>query len=71
MIFLIFVDNCIKDVTRRYANNWQSQTRKLRVDADWWEETLLPYKSTNQKREAAEDEHIQGFCSKIKKFCKK
>ena len=41
-------DNCVKDLTSRYASNWLSKTRKLRVDADWLAETLHPYKSRNR-----------------------
>ena len=41
-------DKCVKDLTSRYASNWLSKTRKLRVDADWLAETLHPYKSRNR-----------------------
>ena len=37
----------MKDVTGRYAANL-SKTQKMRTDAEWWEQTLLPYK-TRQK----------------------
>ena len=43
-----FLENAIKDVTNRYASSWMSKTRKLRIDDDWWEETLRPYKSRNK-----------------------
>ncbi|XP_052778468.1 DNA repair protein complementing XP-C cells-like [Mya arenaria] len=32
----------LKDVTARYASQWLTETRKLRVDRDWWGETLAP-----------------------------
>jgi len=43
--------NCVKDVTARYSSNWMTTTRKLRVsyvDADWWKQTLAPYKTKNK-----------------------
>ncbi|WAR25721.1 XPC-like protein [Mya arenaria] len=36
-------DGHLKDVTARYAIQWLTETRKLRVDRDWWGETLAPY----------------------------
>ncbi|XP_068713927.1 DNA repair protein complementing XP-C cells homolog [Montipora foliosa] len=51
--------NCIKDVTNRYASSWMSKTRKLRIDSDWWEDTLLPYKSKNKKMDEMEDSHLE------------
>ncbi|XP_033746540.1 DNA repair protein complementing XP-C cells-like [Pecten maximus] len=33
----------IKDVTARYSANWLTDTRKLRTDPDWIEETFVPY----------------------------
>ncbi|KAM4021408.1 DNA repair protein complementing XP-C cells isoform 2-T2 [Anomaloglossus baeobatrachus] len=45
----------VKDVTRRYDPGWMTGTRKRRVDPEWWEETLLPYKSTNATQEDKED----------------
>ena len=42
---------CIKDVTVRYASDWLISTRKLRVnsvDQQWWKNTLNPFKTTNQ-----------------------
>ena len=44
----LFLENAIKDVTNRYASSWMSKTRKLRIDSDWWEDTLQPYKSRNK-----------------------
>ena len=44
-------DECIKDVTVRYASDWLITTRKLRVssvDPNWWKETLNPFKTSNQ-----------------------
>ena len=46
--FAFFPENAVKDVTNRYASSWMSKTRKLRIDSDWWEDTLQPYKSKNK-----------------------
>ena len=43
-----FQENAVKDVTNRYASSWMSKTRKLRIDAEWWEDTLYPYRSKNK-----------------------
>lgn len=52
-------DNAVKDVTNRYASSFMSKTRKLRIDFDWWEDTLLPYKSKNKKMDKMEDSHLE------------
>ena len=44
---LAFSENSVKDVTSRYAVEWMSKTRKMRVDQDWWSETLELYKTKN------------------------
>ena len=43
-----FQENAVKDVTNRYASSWMSKTRKLRIDTEWWEDTLHPYRSKNK-----------------------
>ncbi|XP_073501075.1 DNA repair protein complementing XP-C cells [Phyllobates terribilis] len=45
----------VKDVTRRYDPEWMTRTRKRRVDTEWWEETLLPYRSSDTARGDKED----------------
>ena len=44
----------MKDVTQRYASNWMSHTRKIRVDSEWWQETLAPYQPKNKERDHEE-----------------
>ena len=34
------VDGSVKDVTHRYDSKWLIGTQKLRVEPEWWEETL-------------------------------
>ncbi|KAI4468345.1 dna repair protein xp-c / rad4 [Holotrichia oblita] len=51
-------DHSIKDLTKRYCLNWNTVTRKLRVDDKWWNETLLPYKPPRSARDREEDEDL-------------
>ncbi|XP_026578870.1 DNA repair protein complementing XP-C cells isoform X2 [Pseudonaja textilis] len=55
--YIIGIDNSgfVKDVTQRYDPGWMTATRKCRVDAQWWEETLEPYKSSFVERDAKEE----------------
>ncbi|XP_063147747.1 DNA repair protein complementing XP-C cells isoform X2 [Candoia aspera] len=55
--YIIGIDNngYVKDVTQRYDPAWMTSTRKCRVDAQWWEDTLEPYKSSFVEREKKEE----------------
>nr|XP_028575074.1 DNA repair protein complementing XP-C cells isoform X2 [Podarcis muralis] len=55
--YIIGIDNdgCVKDVTQRYDPAWMTSTRKCRVDAEWWEDTLEPYRSPFVEREKKEE----------------
>ncbi|KAG8435902.1 hypothetical protein GDO86_007119 [Hymenochirus boettgeri] len=59
--YVVGIDNdgYVKDVTRRYDADWMTVTRKRRVDCDWWEETLRPYRSSNFDREDREDTEFE------------
>ncbi|XP_075039788.1 DNA repair protein complementing XP-C cells isoform X2 [Mixophyes fleayi] len=50
----------VKDVTQRYDPEWMTGTRKRRVDPEWWQETLRPYRSTGPKREDREDVELEA-----------
>ncbi|XP_076972538.1 DNA repair protein complementing XP-C cells isoform X2 [Tamandua tetradactyla] len=52
-------DGCAQDVTQRYDPVWMTVTRKSRVDAEWWSETLRPYKSPFVEREKKEELEFQ------------
>ncbi|XP_041459936.1 DNA repair protein complementing XP-C cells homolog isoform X2 [Lytechinus variegatus] len=52
-------DGCVKDITRRYASKWMTETHKLRPVDEWWEETLKPYQS-NKDRDRKEDLDVQS-----------
>ncbi|XP_061474408.1 DNA repair protein complementing XP-C cells [Rhineura floridana] len=55
--YIIGIDNggCLKDVTQRYDPAWMTSTRKCRVDAEWWQDTLEPYRSPFVEREKKEE----------------
>ncbi|KAF7249727.1 DNA repair protein complementing XP-C cells [Varanus komodoensis] len=55
--YILGIDNdgCVKDVTQRYDPAWMTLTRKCRVDAQWWEDTLEPYRSSFVERDKKEE----------------
>nr|XP_025847332.1 DNA repair protein complementing XP-C cells isoform X2 [Vulpes vulpes] len=53
-------DGSVRDVTQRYDPAWMTATRKCRVDAKWWAETLRPYQSLLVEREKKEDSEFQA-----------
>ncbi|XP_042536002.1 DNA repair protein complementing XP-C cells [Dipodomys spectabilis] len=53
-------DGCVRDVTQRYDPAWMTATRKCRIDAEWWAETLRPYQSPFVERERKEDLEFQA-----------
>ncbi|NXT92901.1 XPC protein, partial [Anhinga rufa] len=48
-------DGSVRDVTQRYDPVWMTATRKSRVDPEWWEDTLQPYKSPYVERDKKEE----------------
>ncbi|XP_032640194.1 DNA repair protein complementing XP-C cells isoform X2 [Chelonoidis abingdonii] len=48
----------VKDVTQRYDPAWMTLTRKCRVDPQWWEDTLEPYRSPFVEREKKEEKEF-------------
>ncbi|KFP75860.1 DNA repair protein complementing XP-C cells, partial [Apaloderma vittatum] len=52
-------DGSVRDVTQRYDPVWTTVTRKSRVDAEWWEDTLQPYRSPCVERDKKEDNEFQ------------
>lgn len=51
-------DETIKDITRRYAHQFLSVTRKLRADEDWWNTTMAPFRPPSTPQEREEDEEL-------------
>ncbi|KFO87649.1 DNA repair protein complementing XP-C cells, partial [Buceros rhinoceros silvestris] len=52
-------DGNVRDVTQRYDPVWMTATRKSRVDPEWWEDTLQPYKSPYVERDKKEEYEFQ------------
>ncbi|XP_008258586.4 DNA repair protein complementing XP-C cells isoform X1 [Oryctolagus cuniculus] len=50
----------VRDVTQRYDPAWMTATRKCRVDAEWWAQTLRPYQSPFVERQKKEDSEFQA-----------
>lgn len=60
--YVVGIDNSghINDVTRRYDPEWMTRTRKRRVDQEWWEETLGPFRNHNMKQEDREEAEFEA-----------
>ncbi|XP_072026463.1 DNA repair protein complementing XP-C cells homolog [Amphiura filiformis] len=60
--YVVAFDNegSIKDITHRYDSKWMIGTQKLRVDSEWWQETLRPFRTRNTRRDREEDDQLQG-----------
>nr|DBA18492.1 TPA: hypothetical protein GDO54_016731 [Pyxicephalus adspersus] len=60
--YVVGIDNSghINDVTRRYDPEWMTSTHKRRVDQDWWEETLRPFRNPDMKREDREEAEFEA-----------
>lgn len=48
-------DGSVKDLTSRYARRWLFDVVGKRVDSDWWEATLRPYRTMATSRNERED----------------
>lgn len=60
-MYVVGIDNSghVNDVTRRYDPEWMTRTRKRRVDSEWWEETLRPFRNPDMKREDREEAEVR------------
>ncbi|XP_015441295.1 DNA repair protein complementing XP-C cells isoform X3 [Pteropus alecto] len=70
MTYVVAIDNngWVRDVTQRYDPAWMTATRKCRVDAKWWAETLRPYQSPLVEREKKEDlEMVKGYSNRARR----
>ncbi|XP_063695608.1 DNA repair protein complementing XP-C cells homolog [Culicoides brevitarsis] len=57
-------DNSLKDVSPRYCEHWNTVTRKLRVEKEWWDETIQPYLSKHvTERDKAENKYFEKIHS--------
>ncbi|KAH1011769.1 hypothetical protein HUJ04_001064 [Dendroctonus ponderosae] len=48
----------VKDVTQRYCQNFNTITRKLRINQKWWNESLKPFQAVLTARDREEDEDL-------------
>ncbi|XP_064154495.1 DNA repair protein complementing XP-C cells [Anguilla rostrata] len=53
-------DGYLKDLSSRYDPTWMTSSRKRRVEPEWWEETLCPFRSPASQRERQEDQELQA-----------
>ncbi|XP_042904947.1 DNA repair protein complementing XP-C cells homolog [Parasteatoda tepidariorum] len=52
-------DCYVKDLTKRYCSEYMTSTLKLRVDSDWWEETLEYFAPPNSKLNKDEEKKLE------------
>ncbi|CAH0552006.1 unnamed protein product [Brassicogethes aeneus] len=52
-------NNNIRDISARYCQNFNTVTRKLRIDAKWWESSLKPFEGTKTVRDKEEDDEME------------
>ncbi|CAK1551804.1 unnamed protein product [Leptosia nina] len=51
-------NNYLKDLTRRYVPQWNTVTRKQRVDNLWWTTAIKPWLGPKTARDREEDERL-------------
>ena len=52
-------DGSIKDVSARYCHNFDTATRKLRVEEDWLRRLLKPFKGKRNAKDILEDKQLK------------
>lgn len=52
-------DGFLKDLGKKYDPTWMTSSRKRRVDEDWWEETLEPFRGPEDERDIKEDKEVR------------
>ncbi|XP_051508508.1 DNA repair protein complementing XP-C cells-like [Myxocyprinus asiaticus] len=60
--YVVAVDDesYLKDLSSRYDPTWLTSSRRRRIDAEWWEETMELYKSPDSERGQKEDQEMQA-----------
>jgi len=54
-------DDVVKDITAKYSANWATSLKRSRLDEEWWNEVLEPFKpSPSCARNRLEDQLIHG-----------
>ncbi|CAD0198824.1 unnamed protein product [Chrysodeixis includens] len=51
-------NNYLKDLTRKYVPHWNTQTRKIRAEAPWWDKAIHPWLGPKTARDREEDEFL-------------
>ena len=75
--YCVAFDGGMRDVTARYASQWLTETKKLRIkyvekDTNWWKETCDIWPSRHKELENDENKELknnlkqQGMCFKPK-----
>ncbi|XP_065347263.1 DNA repair protein complementing XP-C cells homolog [Cloeon dipterum] len=63
VLYVMGLDQTVRDLSRRYCPQYHTSTRKQRVDQAWWEEAINPFygkKSAFDKEEEEEmNKHLQ------------
>ncbi|XP_059615349.1 DNA repair protein complementing XP-C cells homolog [Phlebotomus argentipes] len=57
-VFAWHADKTVKDVSPRYCPQWNTVTRKFRIDREWLEETLQPFVGRKTRRDKEEDREL-------------
>jgi len=57
-------DGYVKDMAKKYAGHWLSLScaRRLRLNEQWWKESLQPYTVQDSEMDHSENQHIRGIC---------
>lgn len=50
----------IKDVTKKYASDWLSSVKKIRLDESWWKNVLEPFQKEDCERDVKEEAYVHG-----------
>lgn len=51
-------NNYLKDLTRRYVPHWNTVTRKLRAEPDWFNKAIQPWLGPKTARDKEENEYL-------------
>uniref|UniRef100_A0A1B0DMG8 Rad4 beta-hairpin domain-containing protein n=1 Tax=Phlebotomus papatasi TaxID=29031 RepID=A0A1B0DMG8_PHLPP len=57
-VFAWHADKTVKDVSPRYCPQWNTTTRKYRIDKEWLDDTLQPFLGKKTKRDREEDREL-------------
>uniref|UniRef100_A0A1B0CUI9 Putative nucleotide excision repair complex xpc-hr23b subunit xpc/dpb11 n=1 Tax=Lutzomyia longipalpis TaxID=7200 RepID=A0A1B0CUI9_LUTLO len=57
-VFAWHADKTVKDVSPRYCPQWNTTTRKFRIDPIWLEESLKPFMGRKTRRDKDEDREL-------------